>query len=283
MCNAHNHSPDCTCGWGGAEHSGRRLEVLGHQLYSWIQPIKSSVESYTCPNARCPVCGATVYFYSSPSGGRVFFDELGPPWPKHPCTSQVAASKMPTPNPVRSVESKGAALQWVQDGWVPVLVNWVYRLDQNIIRVEANYMGEPIELYVLSPQKAINKLTKDCLWQGRKLDDRYELSIVTESGSIYKGYGFLSDTKARSLVGYTPQPQLGQNRVAKSTKRKPTKLTKSKKRPLKRTGQSLDERPLPLKKVRKQKPKKKPKQKRIENPAMKLALEQAIIRSKQGS
>jgi hypothetical protein len=27
-----------------------------------------------------------VYFYQSPYGGRVFFDELGPPWPKHPCT-----------------------------------------------------------------------------------------------------------------------------------------------------------------------------------------------------
>jgi hypothetical protein len=42
--------------------------------------------SYVNPNARCPVCGANVYFYQSPYGGRVFFDELGPPWPKHPCT-----------------------------------------------------------------------------------------------------------------------------------------------------------------------------------------------------
>jgi hypothetical protein len=42
--------------------------------------------SYINPNARCPVCGCAVYFYQSPYGGRVFFDELGPPWPKHPCT-----------------------------------------------------------------------------------------------------------------------------------------------------------------------------------------------------
>lgn len=42
--------------------------------------------SYVNPNARCPVCGCAVYFYQSPYGGRVFFDELGPPWPKHPCT-----------------------------------------------------------------------------------------------------------------------------------------------------------------------------------------------------
>lgn len=42
--------------------------------------------SYVNPNARCPGCGCAVYFYQSPYGGRVFFDELGPPWPKHPCT-----------------------------------------------------------------------------------------------------------------------------------------------------------------------------------------------------
>src|SRR5688572_18159931 len=40
--------------------------------------------SFVNPNARCPVCDAPVFFYQSPYGGRVFFDELGPPWPKHP-------------------------------------------------------------------------------------------------------------------------------------------------------------------------------------------------------
>jgi hypothetical protein len=39
------------------------------------------------PNANCPVCGALVYFYQNEFGSRVCFDELGPPWPKHPCTN----------------------------------------------------------------------------------------------------------------------------------------------------------------------------------------------------
>lgn len=38
------------------------------------------------PNAMCPVCGQVVYYYQNNAGSRVFFDELGPPWPKHPCT-----------------------------------------------------------------------------------------------------------------------------------------------------------------------------------------------------
>lgn len=32
------------------------------------------------------MCGAKVFYYQSRFGGRVFFDDLGWPWPKHPCT-----------------------------------------------------------------------------------------------------------------------------------------------------------------------------------------------------
>src|SRR5690348_15938283 len=48
------------------------------------------VESYLDPNASCPVCGARVYFYRSPHNGRVFFDYVGWPRPKHPCTDRYA-------------------------------------------------------------------------------------------------------------------------------------------------------------------------------------------------
>jgi hypothetical protein len=54
-------------------------------------------QSYTAhfvrPNAKCPVCGADVFFYQNAAGSRVFFDELGPPWPKHPCTDNNTYSK----------------------------------------------------------------------------------------------------------------------------------------------------------------------------------------------
>ncbi len=47
------------------------------------------------PNAMCPVCGALVYFWSNAYGSRVFFDEMGPPWPKHPCTDIRQLSTFP--------------------------------------------------------------------------------------------------------------------------------------------------------------------------------------------
>lgn len=43
----------------------------------------------TYPNARCPVCGDSVFYFQAYNGGRVFFDPpLGPPWDKHPCTTR---------------------------------------------------------------------------------------------------------------------------------------------------------------------------------------------------
>ena len=60
-----------------------------------------SRESYTNPNARCPVCGQHVFYYQSPSGARVFFDDLGWPWPKHPCTDN-PASQSSSVRPLRT-------------------------------------------------------------------------------------------------------------------------------------------------------------------------------------
>lgn len=37
-----------------------------------------------CRPTSCPVCGDEVFFVRH-NGGSVWFDELGPPWPKHAC------------------------------------------------------------------------------------------------------------------------------------------------------------------------------------------------------
>ena len=65
---------------------------------SWFTPRPSGVAAASAawldPNASCPVCGAEVYFYQNRFGSRVFFDEVGPPWPKHPCTDTVSRSSL---------------------------------------------------------------------------------------------------------------------------------------------------------------------------------------------
>lgn len=55
----------------------------------WFTAFSSGASYSSCyinPNAECPVCGSEVFFYANAAGSRVYFDELGPPWPKHPCT-----------------------------------------------------------------------------------------------------------------------------------------------------------------------------------------------------
>lgn len=105
--------------------------------------------SYVNPNARCPVCGASVYFYQSPYGGRVFFDELGPPWPKHPCTDNpavrhhfssaesracfhIGATNQPSESDSEAGERKEPATvtppclaAWVKAGWMPFVVTQI--------------------------------------------------------------------------------------------------------------------------------------------------------------
>src|SRR5687767_5375763 len=98
MCNANNHPPGCTCGWGGYGHLGRRTVYgpMGTAVSNGSGLLdgqyRTYYETFVNPNARCPVCGDAVFFYQSPEGGKVFFDELGPPWPKHPCTNNTEAN-----------------------------------------------------------------------------------------------------------------------------------------------------------------------------------------------
>ncbi len=163
MCNAWNHSPDCDCGWGGngnfGGYGGHGGGGYGGGGYSTGRvtfegtPFEFpyvTYPSYVNPNAECPVCGASVYFYQSPYGGRVFFDELGPPWPKHPCTdsgdplrnfstdenrarfrpvggNQRIKSESGEGDAAQPLVPKVAAVQpvlapWVEAGWMPFVV-----------------------------------------------------------------------------------------------------------------------------------------------------------------
>lgn len=62
--------------------------LQGSRLYGRNQLVapKSLNECFMEPNATCPVCGALVYYYQNAFGSKVYFDDVGPPWPKHPCT-----------------------------------------------------------------------------------------------------------------------------------------------------------------------------------------------------
>lgn len=124
MCNAYNHSPECDCGWGGqgwpdGDRRGIRLAPPPPRPEKECPNYVTLAEyyPYVCYNARCPVCHANVFFYQSPYGGRVFFDELGPPWPKHPCTDW--GTRITVQDPGHG--QKCWALSWRRQGWIPFI------------------------------------------------------------------------------------------------------------------------------------------------------------------
>lgn len=134
MCNAWNHSASCRCGWGGEGHlgGGRSGELLASLrpspfLLAGTSTIRNGRQciSFLTPNARCPICRAQVYFYQSPHGGRVFFDELGWPWPKHPCTDNHQHRTSTAPIISVGDDINQLALfhihEWLGDGYVPLV------------------------------------------------------------------------------------------------------------------------------------------------------------------
>jgi hypothetical protein len=89
----YNHYPDCECGWCVNYGRGRSTPRLNHdQAYAFAALERYGARKdnfascFVAPNASCPVCGTKVFFYSNDRGSRVYFDHLGPPWPKHGCT-----------------------------------------------------------------------------------------------------------------------------------------------------------------------------------------------------
>jgi hypothetical protein len=130
-CNAWNHSASCDCGWGGQWHGNQPPGGLGQKIISEeVRPACRSVSaecrikfgdyhSLTTPNARCPVCGVSVFFYQNSYGSRVFFDELGPPWPKHPCTDRSGLRSYSGTVVEPRVGTPKHRADWLLNGWQP--------------------------------------------------------------------------------------------------------------------------------------------------------------------
>lgn len=116
----YNHYSWCTCGWCVKDGGGFTITIAAPAM-PWRRTA-TTCDSYIDPNAICPVCGTEVFFYQSPFGGRVFFDHLGPPWPKHPCTdtqqARSGAFRILAPTSKRPRPQSGPPLS---NGWMPLV------------------------------------------------------------------------------------------------------------------------------------------------------------------
>lgn len=75
-------------------HKNRDCEdYIGSKLTSKYRQL--TVRSFTKPTI-CEICRGECFYYENEYGSKVFFDELGPPWPVHDCIKrQQKRSKPP--------------------------------------------------------------------------------------------------------------------------------------------------------------------------------------------
>jgi len=106
--------------------------------------LRNLYASFVNPNARCPVCFASVFYYQSSSGGRVFFDELGPPWPKHPCTDSGRPFLRTDPETVRTRQ----LYWWEEQGWSPFLRFAAGEFSPTLLRVTGYLADNFTTLYL---------------------------------------------------------------------------------------------------------------------------------------
>lgn len=194
MCNGWNHPPGCDCGWGGDTGSGgSRADFFGSvnkvrplQFASgllWRKDRRPAFDAYTTPNAQCPVCGESVFFYQSPYGGRVFFDELGPPWPKHPCTDNYFAPTNKASFILQPTNVQRRQTFSFLQGWKPLTDLNINIEDNGDFLFFTGFTCEPLEYHSFG-LRGPHDLNFDGPLYCRKLSDgRYELSWIPSAFS----------------------------------------------------------------------------------------------------
>ena len=109
------------------------------ELLTTARATRSFTSSFVNPNAECSVCGAPVFFYQNEFGSRVFFDELGPPWPKHPCTDNSDARQAPVAASIRTLEPA-----WRSENEVSAITWWQQNAGQHpLFAFRARYSQTP--------------------------------------------------------------------------------------------------------------------------------------------
>lgn len=133
-------------------------------------------KAFTIPNATCPKCGASVYYYEHPNGARVFFDSLGPPWPKHPCTTTMTIPQSKN----NKEQTSGNA------GWKPLLIRDIASSDTHEgYTVQADAMGTSdtfevdIKPALMKQKKFKRKGIESLLLYGRPVgENKAEIAIT---------------------------------------------------------------------------------------------------------
>lgn len=184
--------------WYGGGHNGEgdwlfrkgpRPRRLGFQTGT----TSALAGGYTVPNSSCPVCGASVFYYESPYGGRVFFDSLGPPWPKHPCTSG--------DDRIRSARQHAS---WHTENWHPLTSVTIdaHGPTGSLYRMTGQHAGRSYTMHFSAPEIVMAEIVR----VRRVGAGEFELSILDYNAPerawcSWSGRAFVTDSHALRASG----------------------------------------------------------------------------------
>jgi len=170
----YNHYPSCTCGWcvNFGRRSGSFTGISAGRASAILCEFgadKSRAACFVDHNARCPVCYEKVFYYQNAHGSRVFFDELGPPWTKHPCTdngrptAQARGLSLRSRGTVAEIRSSFETLgkQLVLDWRLAIVASVVGRAGRTTIT--ALSFGEPVPMSIGFASEVLGIETGDAI------------------------------------------------------------------------------------------------------------------------
>jgi hypothetical protein len=157
----------------------------------------------------------------------VFFDELGPPWPKHPCTNNKSI-----PGRLRIFSGSVIPREWQTAGWEPFFILGVVTAYKFVLEIKGVFEGQSVTIFVRkNAHTAITQISKQSIAFLRKRNDGcFDLSLLTVSGVQITAPAFPTLIRA------------GETMVISSKKRVTKKSAKSdghnKKRVIKKSAKS---------------------------------------------
>jgi hypothetical protein len=185
LCNAKNHHWNCNCGFGGGRGllSPKKAKVEAPDLFA----VPHVPRRYTKPNERCAFCDASVFFRRLANGGRVYFDDPGAPWHKHPCTDSAS-------------EFYRGAFGTAGEGWPQVTQVSAKAQSGSVLRLTGRLIDQDWSVFVStsvfrSAPIPSTYLSESFIQARPGLGGRFELALLTPDlrRKLITGYPMASD------------------------------------------------------------------------------------------
>lgn len=171
----HNHPAYCSCRFCQPRNHAEESHVTTD-----LVSVVGTRHSYTFP-MTCSACGNAVFVYQSKHGGRAVFDELGPPWLKHPCSDGARAVRLSASD--QSLPTR--RYSWQEAGWLPITDLIVDPVGANHVRLHGQHNSQLLTLYIPvttvdAGADPVTQIADSPIHARQMIDGTYELAFLTQ-------------------------------------------------------------------------------------------------------